>query len=53
MREYDLKLTKLSKDAPFMVVDLRACMSQFIYGISDLVSKKCKIAILVKEMDIS
>lgn len=44
---------KASKYAPFMVVDPRARMSKSISGVSDLVYKECKTAMLVKEMDIS
>lgn len=36
-----------------MVADPRARMSKFISGVSDLLSKECKVAILVKEIDIS
>lgn len=39
--------------APFMVADPRACMSKLILGVSKLVSKECKMSMLVKEMDIS
>lgn len=46
-------LLSISKNAPFIVADPRARMSNFIYGVSELVSKECKTAMLVKEMDIS
>lgn len=53
VREFALTFTKLSKYAPFMVADPRARMSKFISDVSDLVPKECKMAMLVKEMDIS
>lgn len=53
VREYSLKFTNPSKYAPLMVADPRACMTKFIFRISNSVSKECKMAILVNEMDIS
>lgn len=53
LREYGLKLTKLSKYALFMVANLRAHMSTFILSVFELVSKDCKMAMLVKQVDIS
>lgn len=53
VREYFLKFTKLFKYVPFILADLRARMSKFIFGLLYLVSKECKIALLMKEMDIS
>lgn len=53
VRKYSLKFTKLSKYVPLMVADTRARMSNFIHGVSHLVSKECKTTLLVKEMDIS
>lgn len=53
MRENALKFTKLFKYASFMVADHRAWMSKFISRVSDLVSKECKMAMMIKEMDIS
>lgn len=52
MREYALKLTKLSKYAPFIVSDPRARMSKFISGVSGFVSKEYKMAMLVRKRDI-
>lgn len=53
VREYALKFIKLSKYALFMIADLRARMSKFIFSISEVMSKEYKISMLVKEMDIS
>lgn len=53
MREYAFKFSKLSKCAPFMVVDPRARISKFTFGASELVSRECKMAVLVKDIDIS
>lgn len=53
VRVYALKFTQLSKYAPFLVADTRACMSIFVSGFSSLVSKECETAMLIKEMDIS
>lgn len=53
MREYFLKFTKISNYAPYMVVNLRARMSKFISGVSNLVSKACKSTFVVKEIEIS
>lgn len=53
VREYSLKYIKLSKYAQFMVVDPRARMSNFIFGMSNLVSKECKTTLLMNDMDIS
>lgn len=47
------KFTKLSKYAPFMVVEPRLRMSNCISSVSSLVSKESKIAMLVKEINIS
>lgn len=53
MTKYAPKFTMLSKYTPFMVANPRARMSKFISKVLDLVSKECKTAMLVKEMDIS
>lgn len=53
VREYSLKLTKLSKYAPLLVVDPHARMNKFMSGVSDLVLQECHIAMMVKDMDIS
>lgn len=51
--KYSLNFNKLSKYAPFMVADPRSRISKFIFRVIDLVSKKCKTAMLIKEIDIS
>lgn len=53
LREYGLKFTQLSKYAPEVVTEPRARMRRFIYGISDLVKKECKTAMLIGAMNIS
>lgn len=53
VREYSLKLTKLSKYAHFMVADLMARMRKVIFRVSDVLSKERKTGMLVKEMDLS
>ncbi|XP_049391112.1 uncharacterized protein LOC125855429 [Solanum stenotomum] len=53
VKESALRFTQLSKYAPTIVVDSRARMSKFILGVSELVVKECRIAILVHDMDIS
>lgn len=52
MREYALKLTNLSKYASILVAELHARMHKFILGISDLIVKKCYMAMCIQEMDI-
>lgn len=53
VREYSLMFTKLSKYAPIMVADPIEWMSKFIFGVSELLSKECKMTMFMKEMDIS
>lgn len=48
MKECTLKFTMLSRYAPFIIVDPRKNMSKFISDISSLVSKECKMAMIVK-----
>lgn len=36
-----------------MVVELRAHMSKFVNGVSNLVVKECRTAMLMSDMDIS
>lgn len=53
VREYSLKFTELSKYDLFMVANPSERTRKFIIGVSNLVSNECKIALLVKERDIS
>ncbi|XP_049374797.1 uncharacterized protein LOC125839853 [Solanum verrucosum] len=53
VREYDLKFNQLSKYAPTMVVDSRAMKSTFVSGMSEMVVKEFRIAMLIHDMDIS
>ena len=53
VQEYSLKFTQLARYAPHMVADSRSRMSKFVSGVSSSIVKKCKTAILIKEMDIS
>jgi len=40
VNEYSLKFTQLSKYAPAMVVDSRACINRFSFGVSEMVVKE-------------
>lgn len=53
MKEYYLKFTQLVRYDPTMVSYSEAHMSKFVYGISEDMVKKCRIAMLVKKIDIS
>ncbi|XP_049394685.1 uncharacterized protein LOC125858973 [Solanum stenotomum] len=53
VREYAMISTQLSKYAPFIVEDRRDNMSKFMPGVSDMVVKQCRTAMLVVDMDIS
>ena len=53
VQEYGLKFNQLSRYAPHMVVDSRAQMNKFLYGVSDLVKTKCRNAMLLENMKIS
>jgi len=53
IREYALKFTQLSKYAPTMVADSRAKMSKFVSGVSKMMVKECRTAMLIHDMDIS
>ena len=50
---YGLKFNQLSKYAPHMVVDSRAQMNKFLYGVSDLVKTECRNVMLLGDMNIS
>jgi len=53
VKEYALKFTQLSRYAPTMVADSRAKMSKFLTGISNMVVKECRTAMLIGAMGIS
>lgn len=50
--EYAFKSTKLSRYASTMIVDPREKMSKFVSIVSEIVVKECRMAMLIKEMDI-
>ena len=52
-QEYNLKFTHLSRYAPEVVADMRSRMSFFVSGLSSLLSKEGKIAMLIGDMDIT
>ena len=52
-KEYSLKFTKLSKNTLFMVAEPRDEMSSFVTGVSSLVIKECRSAMIHDNMDIS
>ncbi|KAH0637947.1 hypothetical protein KY290_036496 [Solanum tuberosum] len=53
VQEYGLKFNQLSRYATHMVVDSRAQMNKFLYGVSDLVKTECMNAMLLGDMNIS
>ncbi|KAH0644682.1 hypothetical protein KY284_032566 [Solanum tuberosum] len=53
VQDYGLKCTQLSRHAPHMVADLRVQMSNFLFGVSNLVKTECSNAMLPGDMDIS
>lgn len=53
VKQHSLKFTKFSKYAPFIATDPKDRMSKFISCIFYLVTKECKMVMLVKDMDIS
>ncbi|WMV19102.1 hypothetical protein MTR67_012487 [Solanum verrucosum] len=52
VKEYALKFTQFSKYTQSLVSDPRTRMSKFMSGISDLVVKECRMAMLIIDMDI-
>ena len=52
-QEYMLKFKKLSRYAPHKIVDSRAQMNKFLYGVSDLVKIECRNAMLLGDMNMS
>lgn len=53
VKECSLKFIQLAKYAPTIVANSRAFMRKFMSGTSEDMVKKCRTAILVKDMDIS
>lgn len=53
VQEYSLKVTQLSKSAPSFVSNPKHEMSRFVTGVSDLVKKECRSAILRGDIKIS
>ena len=53
VHEYSLKLTKLSKYAPSLVLDPRDEMSHFVMGVSDDLQEECHSPMLHDNMKIS
>lgn len=53
IQEYSLKFIQLSNYALALIANLKACMIKFVFSISRLMVKECKIGILNKKMDIS
>lgn len=52
VRKYTIKFAKLAKYSSLINFDSMARMSKFISSVFDLVYKECKLARLIKEMDI-
>ena len=50
---YGIKFNQLSRDSPHMVADSRAQMNKFLYGVSSLVKKEYRNAMLLGDMNIS
>ena len=53
VKEYYLKFNLFSKYVPEQMADPRSSMSKFLIGVSRLVVKKCRTAMLNRDMDIS
>ena len=53
VEEYSLKLTRLSRYDPYLVFNLRNKRSRFLNGVSDLVKKECRMAMLQDDMTLS
>lgn len=52
MKVYFLKFTQLSKYAPAMVADSKACMSKIVLNIFELVTRDCMTIIIFKKMNL-
>ena len=53
VNEYAFKFTQLSEYAPSLVANPRDLMNRFTMGVFKLVEEKCRMAMLVDDMDIS
>ncbi|WMV24851.1 hypothetical protein MTR67_018236 [Solanum verrucosum] len=53
VHEYGLKFTQLPWYAPYMVIDSRAQMNKFLFGVSHLNNTACRNIMLLGDMDIS
>lgn len=52
VNEYFLKFTYLARYAPHVVADSWSKMSKFMSGVFESMIKKCRTAMLIKEMDL-
>ena len=52
-KEYDLKFTLFSNNAPSLVANPRDLMNRFMMGVFELVEEEYRMAMLVDDMDIS
>ena len=50
MKEYSLKFTQLSKHTPTLVANSRARINMFVIGVSNIVDKECRTAMLLNNM---
>ena len=53
VKEYCLKFNQLAKYTPNLISNTRIGMRKFVTGVSGLVLKECRTAMLNKEMDFS
>ena len=53
IQEYGLKFNKLSRYAPYMVIDSKAQMNKFLYGVSNFVKIECRNAMLLGDINIT
>lgn len=53
VKYYSLKFTQLERYDPTMVADSRSWMSKFMSRVYEEVVKGCRMAMLIKEMDLS